>query len=87
MAVRKTPEKIPLFVVPSAIGLFVVGTVIGWVLAGLFNLDRWPFLLRFSPLFTWAGTFVLALYLGRRQPSRPAAQDESKGFLWWDRAA
>jgi hypothetical protein len=56
------------------------------------DLDRnlGPFLLRFAPLFTWATTFVLALYLGRRQANEAEAQDDDdggNGFLWWDHAA
>lgn len=89
MGTQQDPDKIPLFVVPCAVGFLVAGTVIGVLLANVFQLDLVPFLFRFAPLFTWACTFALALYLGRRPVKQAAPHTESSGggFFWSDRSA
>lgn len=77
-------EKIPWFVLPGAAGFLLVGIVVGALLADLLGIGRVTFLLRFAPLFAWACTFGLALYLGRH-PHRRALPDpqESEAFLTW----
>jgi hypothetical protein len=85
---RDDPEKIPLWVLPCALGFFVLSLVVGWLIAGVLKVEPGGFLLRFSPLFTWAATFVLALYLGRRLPEKRIVSGPSdaevRGFLWWE---
>jgi hypothetical protein len=76
--------KIPWFVLPCAVGFLVVGVLVGAPLADLLGFGRLEFLLRFAPLFAWAGTFGLALYLGRHPRSRAvAAPPEREAFLTW----
>ncbi len=86
MTVRETPEKIPLFVLPCAIGFLGLGVLLGLLLAGPLGISRGAFLARFVPLFTWATTFGLALYLGHREPklSASAALPDSHGSMWGD---
>lgn len=86
MKARQTPEKIPLWVLPCAVGFFVLSLALGSLLATALALEPGAFLLRFSPLFTWAATFVLALYIGRRLPERHTSEPERgpRGFLWWE---
>jgi polyferredoxin len=83
---RPTPEKIPLWVLPCAIGFFILSLVAGSLIATALALEPIPFLLRFSPMFTWAATFVLALYIGRKLPAeRPSeAEHRPPAFLWWE---
>jgi hypothetical protein len=86
MKTHADTSKIPLWVLPCAIGFFVVSLGVGSFLASVFALEPTGFLLRFSPLFTWAATFVLALYVGRRLPVQGEdPRFEDHGFLWWDR--
>ena len=82
-------DKIPFFVVPCAAGFLVLGALIGIFVAGLFQFDVVPFLFRFAPLFAWACTFVLALYLGRRplKEAAPGPGKTSGGFVWSDRSS
>jgi hypothetical protein len=77
-------QKIPWFVVPCAVGFLVIGIVVGAPLADVLGFGRLDFLLRFAPLFAWAGTFGLALYLGRhpRLRAKPEPQ-EREAFLTW----
>ena len=86
MSAQQDPDKIPLFVVPCAAGFLVLGTLIGIFVAGLLKFDLVPFLFRFAPLFAWACTFVLALYLGRRPPKEQPSAPEGAGagFMWSD---
>lgn len=83
---HQEPEKIPLWVLPCAIGFFIVSVAVGSLIARALDLELVGFLLRFSPLFTWAATFVLALYIGRRLPEHRQDLEEStaRGFLWWE---
>ena len=79
-------DKIPFFVVPCAAGFLVLGALIGIFVAGLLQFDVVPFLFRFAPLFAWGGTFVLALYLGRRplKEPPPVPKGAGGGFMWYD---
>jgi hypothetical protein len=86
MKVQQQPEKIPFWVLPCAIGFFALSLAVGSLIANAFALEPAGFLLRFSPLFTWAATFVLALYIGRKLPERrsPQPPEGPRGFLWWE---
>jgi hypothetical protein len=77
-------EKIPWFVLPCAIGFLVIGVVVGAPLADLLGFSQVAFLLRFAPLFAWACSFGLALYLGRHPRLHTVTEPkEGEAFLTW----